>query len=616
VVLAERYVLDRLMGEGPAARVYLARDLLLQRDVAVKVLRAFPDPASSRRAVRAAQANARVEDRHLVHVLDVEAGARPFVVLAPAVGRPLRDVRRTLSPQACVALARDVLGGLAALHRAGLVHRDVTVDNVLALDDGRGLLTSAGLAEAAVDPGLGLLLHDAKPSRNRRAPSPEQELGLPADLRSDVHAAGVLLHELLGEPPDPVLAVIRTATAEDPRERYPDAIALEHALGAALRVVPVDRHRQRTRVQHDVSADDPPWEAADPAARHWASPPPGPDTTLRPRPPAAPPAADWGRPPGRRRRWLLVALVAVLLAAALAVVAQVRSAGAPAQPQLAAADPPAAPPPVGDLSTLPGLLAAGQADPAVLGAAGPQLLPRLRALGGLAGPARAVEVADLYGLARTGKATGALVPAAADTLTGALRGELTPAGVAALLERDPAAAGADAPALARALRDLPGADDGARARLAAQAAAGGQRGSLTAAAATAAMDAVGGEATPQAVEVSEVEVGVPGTQQFTDVGVEVAPGSVVAIVAGGTVFHNAAAQVGPDGDAGGEAFSLIPSAGHAALLARIGVGEPFAAGPEAVFPVAEGGRLVLGVNDTGVDNNAGAFAARVRVASR
>lgn len=194
VLLSSRYRLDDALGDGPAGHVYAAHDVLLDRAVAVKVLDALGEEVGVGRAVRAARAAARARGARLIDVLDVEYGRPSFVVLGLVAAAPLPIAAPDgLGVHRAVTVAEDVLSALAALHQVGAVHRDVRPENVLLGEDGRAWLTSAGLGEAARDQGLGLRI-GADPQRRRApAPSPEQDLGVPATARSDVAAAGALL---------------------------------------------------------------------------------------------------------------------------------------------------------------------------------------------------------------------------------------------------------------------------------------------------------------------------------------------------------------------------------------------------------------------------------------
>jgi len=235
-VLAGRYrVTDELLGAGRAGHVVAARDELLRRRVAVKILDGIGDGVAARRAVRAARAASAVQDPRVMRVLDL--GDRlddqtPFLVLEYLEGTPL-DVllaRGPLPDREAARLRADLLDAVAALHQAGAVHRDLRAENVLVTAGGAARITSAGLTEATRDRDLGLRL-GGEPIR-ADGPSPEQRRGAPATARSDVYALAVLLGGLLPETPADVAAVLHRATVIDPARRYADGAALRAALQA------------------------------------------------------------------------------------------------------------------------------------------------------------------------------------------------------------------------------------------------------------------------------------------------------------------------------------------------------------------------------------------------
>lgn len=125
-------------------------------------------------------------------------------------------------------------------------------------------------------------------------------------------------------------------------------------------------------------------------------------------------------------------------------------------------------------------------------------------------------------------------------------------------------------------------------------------------------DDVGGDDGGSGVtEVVDVEV--PGTVQWTDTGIDTRVGEHFTVRATGTVEHGGG-SVGPDGDAALTSFgaNIVNCVGHASLIGRVGaLGDPFYLGAETAFAATATDRLFLGINDTGVDNNAGAFAADV-----
>jgi hypothetical protein len=119
-----------------------------------------------------------------------------------------------------------------------------------------------------------------------------------------------------------------------------------------------------------------------------------------------------------------------------------------------------------------------------------------------------------------------------------------------------------------------------------------------------------------------VPVTVPGTRAWVDTGVDVAAGDRVQITASGTIRHNydASSTVGPDGDVNPKAAvnnavvdGTRVEGRHAALIARVGTQPPFVVGSEHTFTAPIPGRLELGVNDVGPDNNSGQFDVTVQV---
>jgi len=124
-------------------------------------------------------------------------------------------------------------------------------------------------------------------------------------------------------------------------------------------------------------------------------------------------------------------------------------------------------------------------------------------------------------------------------------------------------------------------------------------------------DPGGGDTSPERRMVT-----VAGTQRWTDSGFDVTAGDRVHVTATGTVFHNGSSSAGPDGvpDPGLRAFNVLKDADHAGLLGRIGeTGAAFHLGGRATLTAPATGRLYLGVNDQGVENNGGAYEVTVEV---
>src|SRR4249919_1761813 len=136
VVVAQRYRLERSLGNGGMGEVFVATDLMLERRVALKQLSPalVLDDAARKRFQREARALARINDPNVVGVFDTgEDGGRPFLVMELVEGTTLRDELRRLGriePTRAASIAAGVAGGLAAAHAQGVVHRDVKPSNV------------------------------------------------------------------------------------------------------------------------------------------------------------------------------------------------------------------------------------------------------------------------------------------------------------------------------------------------------------------------------------------------------------------------------------------------------------------------------------------------------
>jgi serine/threonine-protein kinase len=255
-VFADRYEIVEEIGRGGMASVYLARDRLLDRNVAVKVLSsAFSsDSTFVARFRREAQSAASLSHPHIVAVYDWgEEDGSYFIVMEYVAGRTLREVILTYGRLAAMEAARiaaEIADALSFAHRNGVVHRDVKPGNVLVTADGTVKVTDFGIARAEESDTLtktGAVMGTATYF------SPEQAQGLPLDGRSDVYALGVVLYEMVTgtapfvaenavsvaykhvreapNPPSHVVAdvpgaidrIVLTAMAKDPARRYPSA---------------------------------------------------------------------------------------------------------------------------------------------------------------------------------------------------------------------------------------------------------------------------------------------------------------------------------------------------------------------------------------------------------
>lgn len=252
-----RYAIRSRIASGGMSTVYLATDLRLDRDVALKIL--HPHLAHDQnfldRLGREAKAAAKLSHPHVVGMLDQgHDGATAYLVMEYIEGHTLRDVimeKGGLTTRLALALISPVIEGLGAAHSAGLIHRDVKPENVLIAKDGRIKIGDFGLSRAVTtSTSTGALLGTVAYI------SPELVLGKPADARSDIYSAGIMLYEMLtgkqpfhgdvpiqvayqhvnGAVPAPSLLVpglapdvdelVQWCTANDPENRPVDGLAL------------------------------------------------------------------------------------------------------------------------------------------------------------------------------------------------------------------------------------------------------------------------------------------------------------------------------------------------------------------------------------------------------
>lgn len=199
--LAGRYVLEELIDAGGMAVVWRARDEVLARMVAVKVLREdlASDPGFAKRFQREAVAAARLTHPNIVSVYDTGVdGDVSFMVMEYSHGWNLQTVlaqRGPMEAEDAAAYVAPVLAALAYAHANGVVHRDVKPANVLVADDGRVQVTDFGIAKAAFA-GTDLST-TGKALGTVKYLSPEQVKGAECDARSDLYSVGIVLYELL-----------------------------------------------------------------------------------------------------------------------------------------------------------------------------------------------------------------------------------------------------------------------------------------------------------------------------------------------------------------------------------------------------------------------------------
>ncbi|MEO6652997.1 MAG: protein kinase [Ilumatobacteraceae bacterium] len=201
-LLASRYQLERRIGQGGMAEVWVATDTDLDRKVAVKWLKSSlaSDPVVAERFRREAIAVARLSHPNIVAVHDVFVHeARQAVVMQLIDGKSLRqllDSQRRLGPELTIHIGAAIAGALDEAHRSGFVHRDVKPGNILVTSDGRVLLTDFGIAKG-LQVGDEDLTSDNVMMGTAKYLSPEQVRGRRLDGRADIYSLGLVLYECL-----------------------------------------------------------------------------------------------------------------------------------------------------------------------------------------------------------------------------------------------------------------------------------------------------------------------------------------------------------------------------------------------------------------------------------
>jgi tRNA A-37 threonylcarbamoyl transferase component Bud32/Tol biopolymer transport system component len=252
--LADRYRIEREIGQGGMATVFLAEDLRHRRKVAIKVV--HPELSAvigSDRFLKEIELTANLQHPHILPLFDSgDVNGQLYYVMPFVDGETLRsrlDREQQLPVGDAVRIACEVADALAYAHKRGVVHRDIKPENVL-LQDGHALVADFGIALAVQQAGAGRLTQTGLSLGTPQYMSPEQAMGERAvDLRTDIYALGAVTYEMLaGEPPftgPTAQAIIARAMTERPRAlssvRETLPMAVNDAVMVALAKLPADR---------------------------------------------------------------------------------------------------------------------------------------------------------------------------------------------------------------------------------------------------------------------------------------------------------------------------------------------------------------------------------------
>jgi len=337
--LADRYRIERELGQGGMATVCLAHDLKHDRPVAIKVLR--PELAAvigAERFLSEIKTTANLQHPHILPLFDsgvatLDSGLSTpgsqllFYVMPFVEGESLRDRLtrdKQLSITDAVRIATEVAGALDYAHRRGIVHRDIKPENIL-LHDGRALVADFGIALAASRAGDSRMTQTGMSLGTPAYMSPEQAMG-ERDIgpRSDLYALGAMTYEMLvGDPPftgSTVQSIVAKVMTEKPipPSRIRDTIppSVEHAVLTALQKLPADRFasaKEFSEALVTTSASSGTYAPTVATATTPPRPPPPPPPPTPPpnTPPPPPPRRGREPPPGQPRPPALPALPAL-----------------------------------------------------------------------------------------------------------------------------------------------------------------------------------------------------------------------------------------------------------------------------------------------------------------
>ncbi len=268
-LLGGRYELDGIVGRGGMAEVFRARDIRLDRIVAVKTLREdlARDQTFQARFRREAQSAASLNHPSIVAVYDtgedmIGHTPVPYIVMEYVDGRTLRDLLRDdrrLLPERALEITDGVLRALDYSHRNGIVHRDIKPGNVMLTRAGDVKVMDFGIARAVSD-AQATMTQTAQVIGTAQYLSPEQARGERVDARSDLYSTGCLLYELLlGRPPftgDSPVAIAYQHVRENPIPpsrldpeipQWADSIVLK-----AMAKSPADRYQSAGEMRSDI----------------------------------------------------------------------------------------------------------------------------------------------------------------------------------------------------------------------------------------------------------------------------------------------------------------------------------------------------------------------------
>jgi len=267
--VSSRYVIERELGAGGMAKVYLAHDVKHDRDVAIKVLNPeLSQSLGSDRFLSEIRTTARLQHPHILPLLDSDATDGLLYYVMPLVGGETLRARlareKQLPIEDALLIAREVADALNHAHAHGVVHRDIKPENIL-LQDGHALVADFGIALALESAGGQRVTQTGISLGTPHYMSPEQGMGERAiDARTDIYSLGVVTYEMLtGQPPftgataQAILGKVLTEKPAPP-SGVRDTVAphVEHAVLKALAKLPADRWATASKFAEALTRTD------------------------------------------------------------------------------------------------------------------------------------------------------------------------------------------------------------------------------------------------------------------------------------------------------------------------------------------------------------------------
>jgi len=364
--LSGRYRIVRSLGEGGMANVYLAHDLILDRDVAVKLLRLDlrDDPKTIKRFQREALATTELVHPHIVSLYDVgEENGMQYLVMEYVKGMDLKNYIKERFPlplQQVIDIMEQILSAVATAHAHNIIHRDLKPQNILIDENGNAKITDFGIAVALSE-------HTMTQTNTILGSvhylSPEQARGSMATKQSDIYSLGIILYEMLtgsvpfqGETavsialkhfqseipsvrdfddqiPQALENVVLQATAKDPRDRYATVEAMANDLVTTLsdlrtgekRFEPKDLGNDETKIMPSaqiaaaIDANRPTKPVPEQPNKQTPQPKPEPAAINSDSDEEPLPKRSWSKRHPFRRRLLMIGGILLLLLGALGI---------------------------------------------------------------------------------------------------------------------------------------------------------------------------------------------------------------------------------------------------------------------------------------------------------